>query len=389
MRICVLGGGGNVAEAISSHMAGLNHEVVQFRFSPHIPVKGVPSRPERSRVRLENSQIKVTDPQGAQLVSHRTRWITTAEFHLVDLFVCAFPSYMVEPVGRLLGDKIAGRPLINLSDRFLGSYNLIKSALRHHGPKSGPSHCVAFNGVPIMAQKQARDSPLTVFYFKRAHSIACFPHNSEAVALDLLNASLGIGRNQVRVYESMIHLAFENTHCVEHAVVDLGNLRRGLYSGQKNLYSETLYRPEAVEQINCIVTERDLIAKSVVGRSFASLADYDLRIFGASGSPGASLAGMAQYRIEHVALARAPSPDWWGAFGFEDNGWSMVTMESLAKLFNIETPRLSRLVDSWNHYSGTDYRAVGRTCATLGVRPAAGRAVRDFTDLTWLPGFHK
>lgn len=387
MRICILGGGGNVAEAVACQMSGRGHDVVQFRFNPHVPVPGVPERPARSSARLETTQLRVVDPQGLALEGYRPRWITSAEFAGVDVFVFAFPSYMAEPVGRLLGRQIAGRPLVNLSDRFLGTYDLVATARRWHGPDATPSFCVAFNGVPIMAQKASRDAPLTVFYFKRGHSVACYPFTAVEPARELLEECFGIRPEQIRHYETMIHLAFENTHCIEHAVVDLGNLRLGLYTGDKNLYSRALYRKDALERIDRIVCERDLVARRVVGRSFASLAEYDTRVFGVSTAPGDDLAGTVTYRIEHDALGRAPSPEWWGAFGFEDNGWSMVTLESVGRLFNIHTPELSRLIDEWCRFGRTDYRKVGRTLTSLAVTPRPERLLSGYADLHWLPAF--
>jgi hypothetical protein len=126
----------------------------------------------------------------------------------------------------------------------------------------------------------------------------------------------------------------------------------------------------------------------VVGSDFASLADYDAQVFGSGGAPSLALAGRADFRIEHESLRRAPAPEYWGAFGYEDTGWSMVTLESLARVFRIPTPALSRLIDDWCIYSGVDLRMHGRTCRSLGLEaPSPADGQRDYRSLGWLPGF--
>lgn len=365
MRVCILGGGGNVAEAVSSALKVQGHQVSQFRFDVQIPVQGTPPRPPRSAARLVESQIKRVFHTAQDLPDYKNDWVSTAQFKDIDAFVFAFPSYMAEPCARILGPHLAGRPLVTLSDRFLGSYAFLSEVLHQHGAHCMPSFAVAFNGVPIMAQKERRDSALSVFYIKSKHSFACYPQSSTQDARSLLGDLLGLKAEHLNLYDSMLHLAFENTHCIEHAVVDLANLRSGKYTAGGKLYSPELYKPEVLSRINAVAADRDRVSQAVLGKNFASLKEYDLRVFNQSGSPGSSIAGQADFRIHHDALSKAPNPESWGAFGYEDNGWSMVTLESFGKLFNVATPALSSLIDDWNAYAKCDYRIVGRTANSL------------------------
>lgn len=58
MRICILGGGGNVAEAVTSHFKTLDHEIFQFRFPVQIHIPGTPKRPSRSMSRLLEGNVQ-------------------------------------------------------------------------------------------------------------------------------------------------------------------------------------------------------------------------------------------------------------------------------------------------------------------------------------------
>jgi hypothetical protein len=388
MRICVLGGGGNVAEAVSALLHARGHVVYQYRPPRHVDVQGVPIRPSRNSARLNSSSIELVGDPLHDLSTHRLRWIDIGEFSNVDTFVCAFPSYLATYVGRELGAHIQGRPFINLSDRFLGTYDMVNSLKNRHGFSAGPSICVAFNGVPVMAQKATRDAPLTVYYFKRRHSIAVYPSNAEAQGRALLEEVFGLGANDLRCYETMLHLAFENAHCVEHSVVDLENVSARRYASPNKIYSQGLYTDQAIRRIDAVLADRDNIASAVVGGQFASLRQYDLAVFGGYASSDPSLAGTQDFRIHHANLMHAPSPMSWGAFGFEDTGWSMVTLESFARLFGVQSPSLTKLIDDWCARTQTDYRVTGRTVRSLQLLSTGQNSPpKSYTHLTWQPGF--
>ena len=345
MHICILGGGGNVAEATGSALYTNGHKVSLFRFPTQIPIPGTPIRPERSRTRLSEINIKKVFQDAHDLPNYKPTWIGLNQFKDVDAFIFAFPTYMAEPVAALIGKHMAGRPLITLSDRFLGSYAFLTNVRHLYGENAMPSIAIAFNGVPIMAQKETRDAPVSVFYIKPRHSFACYPYEQQNEAKLILNNLFGLKPENLVSYESMLHLAFENTHCIEHAVVDLHNLQRNRYIAGKKLYSHELYEPAVLQRIDNVALDRDRISQVVLGKRFASLKEYDLRVFGSLGSPGSDLAGTSEFRTLHSALSRAPNPESWGAFGYEDTGWSMVTLESFGKAFNISTPSLSKLID--------------------------------------------
>ena len=388
MRVCILGGGGNVAEAVTSLVASQGHQVSQFRFQNHLPIKGTPRRPPRSKLRLNESRMRLLFDEGLDLPRYRVSWVDVDDFHNLDAFIFAFPSYMAEPVAKVLGPHLAGRVFINLSDRFLGTYAYLRTVINSHGRKALPSIAIAFNGVPIMAQKPNRDSPLSVFFIKSRHSFAWYPNCEEMQSRELLALIFSMSEQMLNPYPSMLHLAFENAHCIEHAVVDLHNLRRGKYDAQGKLYSTHLYPEEAIRRIDAVVTDRDRIAMAILGRHFLSLSDYDLRVFSSAGAPDFGFAGTPEFRIRHRFLSQAPNPEPWGAFGFEDIGWSMVTLESLGSLFGIRHPALSDLIDDWNTFTGCDYRVLGRTVSSLNLHAVLNTScdVTSYHQLNWLPG---
>ena len=395
MKVCVLGGGGNVAEAVAANLVANGHQVSQFRFAEQISIRGIPKRENRSLERVSELKFLNVSTQECLLESKKIQCFTSEgseSFSKFDLFIFAYPSYMAEVVAKRLGNKIAGKPLINLSDRFLGTYSFIFNVNKLYGSQFLPSVAVAFNGVPIMALKPDRNSPTHIYYIKPKHSIAWYPQTREGrtAAYKLLIDLFKFESSQLIPYSSMLHLGFENAHCIEHAVVDLYNLQKEKYQTGNFLYSPELYDKEVLAKVEQILNERDQIANRVVGRSFASLKDYDIRVFGSGGNPDLALAGTSAFRITHDSLSKAPSMLRTTAFGYEDIGWSMVTLESFAKAFAINTPNLTTLINEWNYFMGCDYRTAGRTINTLDLLPIPNvhnQTINDYRDLNFLPNF--
>lgn len=388
MRVCILGGGGNGAEAIAAVLAGRNHTIFQFRFGKHIEIAGIPQRPPRSKERLQRTDfVNVSGNKSHQFIKQGNVWISPEQFGSIDVFLLAYPSYIAEHMAQIFGpNSLAGKALVNLSDRFLGTYSLLRKMYDLYGAGALPYVTVAFNGVPVMAQKPTRDAPVSIFYVKPRHSISWYPQSRQCDAYKILHNLFDFNEDQLLPYPSMLHLAFENVHCVEHAVADLYNLQRKRYQPGGRLYSPELYPPEVVDRINKVVCDRDSIAQQVVHQKFTSLRDYDIRVFGHEGHPGHEMAGTNNFRIKHSSLSKAPNPEEWNAFGYEDVGWSMVTLESFGIFFGVGTPHLSSLINDWNLYMACDYRQAGRTISTL-------RLVRDqnkicsVKELNWLPDF--
>lgn len=383
LHACILGGGGNVAEAVAAHLLSRGHRVSQFRFSEPVTIPGVPQRPPRSKQRLNRLAFKNESGQPCSLQNGTVPWISPEQFHDVDVFLFAFPSYMAEPVGDKVGAYLAGRPIINLSDRFLGSFALMQTIKKKHGVEAMPRWVAAFNGVPIMALKAERDAPTTIYYVKPAHSIAWYPQNRDVKAQTyrFLMELFGFKESQLKPYQSMLHLAFENAHCIEHAVVDLENLNRDAYQAGRHLYSPQLYTEVMIARMNTIITERDRVAERVLQQQFTSLSGYDQKIFG-TGAVASAAVGTSAFRIQHPGLSKAPSLLKTTAFGYEDIGWSLVTLESVAKYYGISVPEVTRLIEEWNAYSRCDYRVQGRTLSSLDVINTQGHLCwpSDFFD---------
>ena len=335
--------------------------------------------------------IQATEDNNERLVSKQIETITSENyefFNKFDVFIYAYPSYMTECAATELGRHLIGKPLVNLSDRFLGSYSLVKQMQKLYGPTAVPSVCAAFNGVPIMALKETRENPTTIYYVKPRHSICWYPQTRDGrtkaiiILLDLFKFS----EDCLIPYPNMLHLAFENTHCIEHAVVDLYNLKNKNYSNTSSkLYSETLYKNECISRIERIVIERNKVSQKLVGKAFYSLRDYDVKVFGNAQSTNLNDAGTEKYRIEHKCLSKAPNLSTTTAFGYEDIGWSMVTLESLAITYGIDTPELSALINEWNEYMNCDYRQIGRTIQKLDLLKNVEEIAnfKEYRNLNW------
>jgi len=373
-RVCILGGGGNVAEAAAAHFGSNGHDVCQFRFPSAVVLPGVPVRPPRSPERL--SKLNVEGREDSSQKSMAIPFIGASDFGNVDVFVFALPSFMAEPMADALGKALSGKFFVNLSDRFLGSYTLMARLVSKHGSAALPQAAVAFNGTPIMAIKDGREGPCKIYFVKQSHAVAIYPQTRAArtTACSLLLDLFQFPAPSLRLYRSMFHLAFECAHCVEHAVMDLLNIKVGRYDTNEQehknqtcgLYHESSYTDSGIKIIEDILRERDAISRVACGHSFMSLKDYDVKVFD-HGSPTRVEPGTVEYRTKHTGLSSAPPLSRSTAFGYEDVLCCLVPLESFAGTLGVRTPKLSTLIDQWCAVMEVDYRAVGRTISSLGL----------------------
>lgn len=368
MRVCILGGGGNVAEGIAALLLNRGHSVSLFRFEHSVRVAGVPKRPRRNSSRIDRVLIHLPRALNLELPSYRPVWATANDMRRADVFVYAFPSYLCNSVGRRLAPFLANKPLINLSDRFMGTYSLMYEMVRTLGSTALPAVAAAFNGVPVMAQKVSRDGRLVVYHEKTLHAVAWAPWNTAGEVMALIHAVFGYSPSQLSPYPSFFHLAFENIHSIEHSVIDLDNLKNGYYDRSGFAYSSFLYSDKALARIEAIRKERDFIASHFFSRSYLTLGGYDCRAFAVGAVRGVERAGTADYRTSHSHLSLAPSPTRCTAFGYEDTGWAIVPLEGIARLIRVATPSLRQLIDEWEVFTRMPYRNVGRSIKALGLR---------------------
>jgi hypothetical protein len=360
MRVCVIGGGGQLAEAVSAWIETQGHEVVHYRPSP-LKVPGVPVRPARPTARLEKF---ITSPEPHAATDGRTgryRWITRREAARADTFLYCLPSYLAELVGAQLATATNGKHLVNLSDRFMGTVAFSRAAVNVL-PQWRCSPAVAFNSPPTLAYQRRRNTMTSVIYTKPF--VVAAPTEPDALrdALELIEALFGIA--EIRWYPTTLHLAFENINSIVHAVQDLECLKRGLFESPGSLYDAETYTAGIVKRINQVTHDRDAVARRYSQHRFRSLRDFDGSIFRTSSqySPGTP-----RYRHHHPLLSTVPRPSVYTAHGYEDVGWSMVPVESAGRMAGVATPSLSALIDDWNLYMGVDYRLIGRSARSLGL----------------------
>ncbi|WP_371171200.1 hypothetical protein [Aliiroseovarius sp. 2305UL8-7] len=359
MKIVIIGGGGNAAEATGGFLLAKGYEVSFFRFSTRILVPGTPVRTTRLRSRLDRIEVKGTGDFSAYTFNGKVNWANEDDLRRADVFIYAMPSYLVEKVGEHLGKFIDGKVLINLSDRSLGTYNLVKS-MKRYSYEAGPRLAIAFNGVPIMSQKHHREGDNSLFFVKPKLSFSVNKSELKHEAIQLLCDIFSLRASALKYYDSFLRLCMENVHSIEHAVADIVNLRYGNYDQPGRLYSSVNYTQAICRRISNIASERDRISLCLFGQSFVSLGAYDEVVFPSKFEEVAALSGSNKYRNEHEILKWAPSPDRISAFGYEDVGWAMVPLEQIGLLLGVESPALAALIDDWTTFCGTDFRAHGR-----------------------------
>jgi len=365
MKVAILGGGGQTGTAIGAKLIRQGHKVWFYRFPAWINIPGVPKRPKKSRTEIEELKLainKSTVSEEGYRAIHR--WANELEFNRVDILIFTFPSYLAEILGHLIGHHISGVPFLNISDRFLGSIAFLKAA---NGTKRGSSSfCIALGSPPLLAYQLEQAKGETILYYQKpVVLISCFPVSEVKRSLHIINHLFDIPIVNIRVMPTLLHLAFENIQSIVHAVQDLYNLKKGYYTNPKYLYSPLTYTPEIVERINKVVEERDLIAATFGIHGLRSLKEFDNSTF--ITSKVAYPVGTAYYRHVHPLLSKLPAPPYYKCHGFEDVGWSMVTLESFGLLAKVLHPELTSLIDEWNILMKVDYRRVGRTVQTLDI----------------------
>lgn len=375
MDVCVIGGGGQIAEGIGTLMRQRSRSLnVSYYRLEQVAIPGVPARPRRPRSYFDEISVVGSGLTAIESATIRNRWSDEQMMQRCDIFVFAMPSYLAEHTARLLAKYLSGKVLINISDRFLGTYAMNNEVVRagYTPIKMG----IAFNSPPIIAYQPQRNEQIRVYYDKASVHISCFPPNEILSAIGIISDVFGIPKSSVKAAPSLLYLAFENTQSIVHAVQDLENLQRGNYcaDGFGSRYDESAYTEKMVRRVKLIIEERDVVASFYLNTRTRSLFDYD-RASDTIFCTNLGIAyGTAVYRQCHPVLRMVPRPSVYYAHGYEDVGWAMVPLESFARIARLETPHLSRLITDWSRFMMNNYRATGRTARTLNL-------VQDPTDL--------
>lgn len=370
MKIVIIGGGGQVADAIGVMLMNKGFDVSFFRFKNRIYISGAPLRPTRSSKRY--SKVNIISGVNSQTDSfeYSYKWVNEFEIEKADVIIYSLPSYLAEYTGFFLSKQLNNKILINLSNRFLGTYSLAVSAKKAN-PKFNPNLFISLNSPPLLSYQKNRDEFSKIFYQKPIVMCSCFPKTKGSETKTLLKTLFDFNDKTIRLMRSELDLSFENINSILHAVQDLENLRNNIYleQGTGSLYSAKTYVKSMVDKIEKIVLERNSVADKYSSEKYRSLIDFDLSTFKIADKEKHDYLDSISYRHEHKILKEIPNPTWYNAHGYEDIGWSLTTLESFGDFANVPTPYLSKLIDDWNQFSRIDYRKQGRTIKSLSLAP--------------------
>jgi hypothetical protein len=359
--VCIIGAGGQVAEAVSSWLTVRGHRIIHYRPKP-VAIPGVPPRPRRPMSRLERFSVSPESTASMDGGFGRHRWVGRQEAARAEVFVFCLPSFLAEFTGHALATSIKSKHIVNVSDRFMGTAALCRAAEREC-PGWAAASAVALNSPPLLAYQRTRNKATSLLYSKPFVLAAPLVPSMSVVATQIMTDLFGI--SDIRWMDSTLELAFENINSIVHAVQDLECLKAGLFEGNSSsLYDAIAYQPRMIERINAIALERDAIAARYTPRRYRDLATFDATTFRTATG---LVPGTAAYRHHHSLLSTVPRPSIFTAHGYEDVGWAMVPLESLGRQAGIASPALSALIDEWSHLMHTNYRAVGRTAQSLGI----------------------
>ena len=363
MNVCIIGGGGQIAESVGNLLVarGIPHTFYRPR---KINIPGVPRRPDRPRFRLEKLETK-TKTDEAESYTGAYSWADDGDLKKTDVFIYTLPSFLAEYIGFELASYLSGKVVINVSDRFLGTYALSKAVkMRMFKPISLG---VGFNSPPFLAYQLSRRTATNIYYQKPFVIAGCFPVQKEDEARNIVSSIFGLDYERVKIVSSCVDLAFENINSILHVVQDLVNLKKNKYDKIGQLYGRETYTPEMVGRIIELVRERDQVALYFTSRRPRTLEVFDGSTFFNQTINGQLEGGSAEYRHHHPMLSKIPTPLWYSAHGYEDIGWSIVPLESFGAAVGVKTPQLTRVINEWNALMNTDYRRVGRTAQSLGL----------------------
>lgn len=368
MKVVIIGGSGQVADAIGIMLMNKGHDVSFFRFKNNIFISGVPLRPLRSGNRYSKVNIISGSNSQTESFEYSYRWVDQSEIAKADVIIYSLPSYLAEYTGLFLSKQLDNKILINISNRFLGTYSLAVSAKKVN-PKFNPKLFIALNSPPLLSYQKNRDEFSKIFYQKPMVMCSCFPHKKSDEAKALLNTLFDFSNDNIRFMPSELDLSFENINSILHAVQDLENLRNNIYLEQSvgTLYGAKTYVKSMVHKADQIVLERNLIAEKYSDKKFRSLQEFDLSTFKLPDFNSKNYSSSVSYRSDHKILKEIPNPTRYNAHGYEDIGWSLATLESFGTFANITTPHLTKLIDDWNQFMNVDYRKEGRTVQSLGL----------------------
>jgi hypothetical protein len=238
MKVVIIGGGGQVADAIGIMLMNKGFDVSFFRFKNQIFISGVPLRPIRSAKRYTKVNIISGVNSQTESFEYAYKWADENVIAKADVIIYSLPSYLAEYAGFFLSKQLDGKILINISNRFLGTYSLAVSAKKSN-PKFNPNLFIAFNSPPLLSYQKNRDEFSKIFYQKPVVMCSCFPKRKSNETKSLLKTLFDFNEESIRVMPSELDLSFENINSILHAVQDLENLRNNIYleQGTGSLYS--------------------------------------------------------------------------------------------------------------------------------------------------------
>lgn len=368
MKVCIIGGGGQVADALGALLRQNNIDTIFYR-PERIIIPGIPIRPKRPQKYFYDLQIGSTDLTVIEKADFHYNWFDESKLKSCDVFIFAMPSYLAEPIAKRLAPYISNKVFINISDRFLGTYAMNVEILKAKYPQF--SMAIAFNSPPLISYQPIRNEHTSVYYDKSSVYIGCFPKNKIDEAKQLVSYLFNLPKLNIKVASSLLELAFENTQSIIHAVQDLYNLKNGKYAknGFGSRYDVDVYTDEMVARVNRIIQERDKVSLFYLNKRFRNIEDYDSASNKNFKKSEGIEYGTALYRRSHTVLNSVPRPSIYYAHGYEDIGWSMVPLESIAIYAGIPTPNLTALINEWCAYMHNDYRKSGRTIESLNLKP--------------------
>lgn len=361
MKITIIGGGGNTAEATGAMLLMKGHQVNFYRFPHHIHIVGLPIRPHRSLSRLQKIEISPSEDYKDYKYMGKAIYIDKSDISKSDAIIIALPSYMMEILPSLLPFTFGGKIVISLCERFHNTEVFFRSlrTLGHPFPKIMISH----RSDPFDSNKISHEGINRLWRIKENNDYYITPCNSFKEALNVMVALYGDQALKWKRVKSLWDISFQNINAISHAVTDLFALQENKYIIGTPHYTPLTYTPKIVDIINKVIGDRDLITRHILGCSYLSLGQHEARSYGADGLE--DILGTHLFRFENRILKNRPAPVWYRMSGFEDIGWSIVPMEEVARHFGIKVKYVTSLINAWISLTNIDYRKYGRHLGSI------------------------
>ncbi len=360
-RIAVLGAG-NGGQALAAYLAYQGHQVNLYNRS--LP---------RISALQETGQIKITGVvEGIGYLNIVTDQLVKA-IEGVEIVLVVTPAVAHRYLASKLSSCLEDGQLIILNPGRTGGALEFNNILTKNNCQA--DLLLAEAQTFIFASRVVSPGEVKIFAIKNKVELAAFPSNKTKEVFAKLDDVLP----QFFPVENVLKTSLDNIGAVFHPAPTLLNMAWiESRAGDFNYYQEGV--SQSVAKVLEKIDEERMAVAQIIGVEPTSAAEW-LRL--SYGAIGHNLHELLNNNLKYAGIKAPPSTA--HRYIFEDVPMSLVPIASLGDYFKVETPAIKMIIDLANLVHQTDYRATGRTVASLGIEGMSINELRALVTHGSLP----